>query len=126
MKSKLFSSIVLSLSLVASGSTLIASQSPTTPPDNTKINKQAGKTADQQSQDKADLALAKQIRAALVKDKTLSVNAHNCKVITNQGAVTLRGPVKSDQEKTTVEKIAVDIAGEGKVTNQLTIAKSGK
>jgi osmotically-inducible protein OsmY len=114
------------LSLLSGASTLAATQAQTAPPDNTKVNKQPGKTADQQSQDKADLALAKRIRAAIVKDKTLSTNAHNCKVITNQGAVTLRGPVKSDEEKATVEKIAVDIAGEGKVANQLTIAKSGK
>ena len=122
MKTKLFSSLVLSVSLLTSGAALAATQGQAPPPDNTKVNKQAGKTADQQSQDKADLALAKNIRAAIVKDKTLSTNAHNCKVITNQGAVTLRGPVKSDHEKTAVEKIAVDIAGEGKVTNQLTIA----
>jgi osmotically-inducible protein OsmY len=113
------------LSLLVGGATLVASEGQTTPPDNTRVNKQPGKTADQQSQDKADLALVKRIRAAIVKDKTLSTNAHNCKVITNQGAVTLRGPVKSDEEKTAVEKIAVDVAGEGKVTNQLTIAKSG-
>jgi osmotically-inducible protein OsmY len=123
MKNTLFSSLALSLSLLASGPAFAASQGQTTPPDNTKTNKQAGKTADQQSQDKADLALAKKIRAAIVKDKTLSTSAHNCKVITNQGAVTLRGPVKSDKEKTAVEKIAADIAGEGKVTNQLTIAR---
>jgi hyperosmotically inducible protein len=126
MKSKLFSSLVLSLSLLASGSALAATQDQGTPPDNTKVNKQPGKTADQQSQDKGDLALVKQIRAAIVKDKTLSTNAHNCKVITNQGVVTLRGPVKSDEEKTAVEKIAVDIAGEGKVTNELTIPKPRK
>jgi hyperosmotically inducible periplasmic protein len=126
MKATRFSTLVLSLSLLGSGSTLAAAQAQTTPPDNTKANKQAGTTADQQSQNKDDLALAKQIRAAIVKDKALSINAHNCKVVTNGGAVTLRGPVKSDEEKAAVEKIAVGIAGEGKVTNQLTIAKSGK
>jgi osmotically-inducible protein OsmY len=96
-----------------------------TPPDNTRNNKQAGPTADQQSQTKADLALAKNIRQAIVKDKTLSTNAHNCKVVTNNGAVTLRGPVNSEKEKAAIEKIAADIAGAGKVTNNLTI-KSGK
>jgi osmotically-inducible protein OsmY len=126
MKATRFSTLVLSLTLFAGGAAFAAGQGQATPPDNTKVNKQAGKTADQQSQDKGDLALAKQIRAAIVKDKTLSTNAHNCKVITNGGAVTLRGPVKSEAEKSAIEKIAVDIAGAGKVTNQLTIAKSGK
>ena len=99
---------------------------PPPPPDNTKVNKQEGLTADQQSQTKEDLALVQSIRKAIIADKTLSTNAHNCKVITNQGVVTLRGPVKSDEEKTAVEKIAVDIAGEGKVTNELTIPKPRK
>jgi osmotically-inducible protein OsmY len=88
------------------------------------VAQQSGQTADQQSNDKADLALVQKIRAAIVKDKTLSTAAHNCKVITAQGAVTLRGEVKSDSERAAVEKIATAIAGEGKVTNELTVAKA--
>lgn len=106
--------------LVALTSTAFAQQA-TPPPDNTKVNKQGGTTAGDQSQTKSDLALAQKIRQAIVKDKTLSTNAHNCKVVTRDGAVTLRGPVNSDKEKTAVEKIAATIAGEGKVTNELTI-----
>jgi osmotically-inducible protein OsmY len=113
----------LAASLVANGSMLVAQQAPP-PPDNTKVNKQGGTTADQQSQTKADLALAQKIRQAIVKDKTLSTNAHNCKVVTRDGAVTLRGPVNSDKEKAAVEKIAASIAGDGKVTNELTIKPS--
>jgi hyperosmotically inducible periplasmic protein len=82
---------------------------------------QAGQTADEQSQTKADLSLAQRIRQAIVKDKALSVDAHNCKVITQQGHVRLRGPVASEDEKTRVEAIATKIAGSGKVTNELTI-----
>jgi len=117
-------SALLAASLVASTSALGAQQATAPPPDNTKVNKQGGQTADQQSQSKADLALAQKIRQAIVKDKTLSTNAHNCKVVTRDGSVTLRGPVNSDKEKATVEKIAVTIAGEGKVTNDLTIKPS--
>jgi len=120
---KHFLSLALAASVVAGASVLSAQQTP--PPDNTKVNKQAGQTADQQSQAKPDLALAQKIRQAIVKDKTLSTSAHNCKVVTRDGAVTLRGPVNSDKEKAAIEKIAVDIAGEGKVTNDLTV-KSGK
>ena len=75
-----------------------------TRPDNTKVNKQAGPTADQQSQSKADLAITQKIRQAIVKDKTLSMTAHNCKVITQHGAVTLRGPVNSAAEKDTIKE----------------------
>ncbi len=124
MRISSLSPFILSLTLLGAGSTFAAAQ--TTGADNTKANKQAGQTADQQSQDKADLALVQKIRAAVVKDKTLSTSAHNCKIITAHGAVTLRGPVKSDKEKAAVEKIATDIAGEGKVSNQLTVPKSGK
>lgn len=100
-------------------------QQTTPPPDNTKVNKQAGPTADQQSQTKADLAITQQIRKAILKDKKLSLNAHNCKVITQQGAVTLRGPVNSAAEKATIDGIALKIAGIGKVTNEL-VVKTGK
>jgi hyperosmotically inducible periplasmic protein len=85
---------------------------------------QAGQTADEQSQTKADLALVQRIRQAIVKDKTLSLAAHNCKVITQKGHVRLRGEVESDEEKGRVAAIATKIAGTGKVTNELTI-KSG-
>lgn len=118
--------VVLGSLLLAPVSTAAAQQTPLPkPPDNTKVNKQGGTTADDQSQSKPDLALAQKIRQAIVKDKSLSTNAHNCKVVTRDGAVTLRGPVNSDKEKVAVEKIAVQIAGEGKVTNELTV-KSGK
>jgi osmotically-inducible protein OsmY len=113
----------LAASLIA-GASVLAAQQATPPPDNTKVNKQGGTTADQQSQSKPDLALAQKIRQAIVKDKTLSTDAHNCKVVTRDGAVTLRGPVKSEEEKSAIEKIAVTIAGEGKVTNALTIKPS--
>lgn len=78
-------------------------------------------TADKQSQSKTDLAITQKIRRAVVKDKTLSVIAHNCKIITQHGAVTLRGEVKNDAEKATIGDIAATVAGAGNVTNQLTI-----
>jgi osmotically-inducible protein OsmY len=78
-------------------------------------------TADKQSQSKTDLALARQIRREVVKDKSLSLLAHNCKIITQQGFVTLRGEVKTDAERSTIGDIAARIAGAGKVTNSLTV-----
>jgi len=78
-------------------------------------------TADKQSQTKEDLALASQIRREVVKDKSLSVLAHNCKIITQQGFVTLRGEVKTEAERATIGDIAARIAGAGKVTNSLTV-----
>lgn len=96
-------------------------------PDNTATNKRdrdAGElTADQQKQNKSDLETTAKIRRAVVKDETLSTNAHNVKIITVNGMVTLKGPVKSDAEKATVEKMAQDVAGEKNVTNQIDIAQ---
>jgi osmotically-inducible protein OsmY len=57
-----------------------------------------------------------------MKDKNLSSYAHNVKVIAQNGHVTLKGPVRSEQEKRTVEAAAAGVAGEGKVTSQISIA----
>jgi hyperosmotically inducible periplasmic protein len=94
-------------------------------PDNTKMNKQEQPTADQAKNSKSDLKLAKQIRREIVKDKGLSTYAHNIKIVAHDGKVTLRGPVKSDTEKTAIEQKATEIAGAGNVTNELTVTESG-
>ncbi len=90
------------------------SQSPTAP-DNTKMNQRdrsdAQPTADQQNNNKSDVELTRQIRRAVVHDKSLSTNAHNVKIIVQQGEVTLKGPVKSEAEKMEIEKKAVEVAG---------------
>ena len=57
----------------------------------------------------------------MMKDKSLSTYAHNVKIITQNGQVTLKGPVRSEDEKRTVEAKAAEIAGESKVTSELNI-----
>src|SRR5215467_1143687 len=78
-----------------------------TAPDNTKTNQRdrnaSEPTADQQKENMSDRDLAKQIRRAITQDKSLSTYAHNVKVIAQNGSVTLKGPVKSEEEKTTIE-----------------------
>ena len=59
---------------------------------------------------------------AIVADKSLSTYAHNVKVITENGSVTLKGPVRSEEERKTVEAKAVEVAGRDHVANELTIA----
>lgn len=81
-----------------------------------------GVTAEQQKENKTDREITRQIRRAVVKDKSLSVKAHNVKIITKDGQVTLKGPVKSEDEKKAVEKAAAGVAGKGKVTNELEVA----
>lgn len=96
-------------------------------PDNSKVNKQdrgqGGVTADQQKENPADRKMSQQIRRAIVKDKSLSVYAHNVKIITRNGNVTLKGPVRSEQEKSAVEAAAAKVVGNGKINNELTVAK---
>lgn len=83
-------------------------------------------TADQQKMNKADRELTQKIRKAVVSDKSLSVTAHNVKIISQDGMVTLRGNVKTDEEKKAIEQKATEIAGAGKVSNELTVAESNK
>lgn len=93
-------------------------------PDNTGMNRadrNSDQTADQQQKDRSDRNLTDQIRKAIVADKSLSTDAHNVKVITRQGQVTLKGPVRSENEKRTVEAKATEVAGQDKVTNDLVI-----
>ena len=77
------------------------------PADNTKVNQrdrnQNEPTADQQKENSSDRELARQIRRAVVKDKALSTDAHNVKIIAQNGTVTLKGAVKSDEEKQAIE-----------------------
>jgi osmotically-inducible protein OsmY len=95
-------------------------------PDNSKVNERDRRsdspTADQQKNSKGDLEVTRKVREGIVKDKTLSTYAHNVKVVTEGGVVTLRGPVRSSDEKSAIEAIAVQVAGEGNVRNELEIS----
>jgi hyperosmotically inducible protein len=94
-------------------------------PDNTAVNKRdrdaTEVTADQQKQNKPDLEVTREIRRAVVKDDTLSTYAHNVKIITKDGNVTLKGPVNSNEEKANIERKALDIAGQGHVVDQIEV-----
>ena len=96
-----------------------------TQPDNTGVNRRdraaGAPTADQGKNNTSDLDLMKKIRKSIVDDKSLSTYAHNVKVISQNGKVTLRGVVRSEDEKQAVEQKATDAAGAGNVSNQLTI-----
>jgi len=80
------------------------------------------KTAGDQSESEADRTISQNIRQAINADDSLSTNGKNVKIITSDGTVTLRGPVKSDKEKAQIEAKAKQVAGVKKVENQLEIA----
>ena len=94
-------------------------------PDNTKVNErdrsQNEPTADQQKDNRSDRDITQQIRQSLMKDKSLSTYAHNVKIVTQGGQVTLKGPVRSEDEKKAIETKASEVAGDGKVTSELNI-----
>jgi len=101
-----------------------------TPADNSKVNTRdrakGAVTADQQKDNPADRDLTQRIRHALTQDKTLSTYAHNVKVVAQNGQVTLKGPVRSEDERKAIEAKATEIAGAAHVTNQMSIAPEHK
>jgi osmotically-inducible protein OsmY len=94
-------------------------------PDNTKTNKgQPAPTADNQKMNASDREITQKIRKSIHEDKSLSTYAHNIKIISQDGKVTLRGPVRSEDEKNNLQAKAVAVAGDGNVMNELEIAPS--
>ena len=93
--------------------------------DNTRMNRgdqnKTQPTADQQKENRSDRDITQQIRQSIMQDKSLSTYAHNVKIITQDGQVTLKGPVRSDSERQTIETKAAEVAGANKVTNELNV-----
>jgi hyperosmotically inducible protein len=113
---------LLSLCLGAAGQTADTAVKP----DNTKVNQRDKNpneaTADSQKMNPTDRALTAKIRRAVIGDKGLSTYAHNIKIISQDGVVTLKGPVHSDAEVSSLMSKAADAAGgPEKVVNQLTV-----
>jgi osmotically-inducible protein OsmY len=92
-----------------------------TAPDNSAHNKGQQMTADQQKSNPSDREITRKIRQSIIADKSLSTYGHNVKVIAENGMVTLKGPVHSEEEKRTIASMAGDVVGNDKVSNQLTV-----
>jgi hyperosmotically inducible periplasmic protein len=115
---------LLTLCLFASSLPSLAAKpqsSSQTAPDNSDQNKNQHGTADNQSNATSDRQLTARIRKALISDKSLSTYAHNIKIITVNGSVTLKGPVKSEDEKQKVITDATSVVSADKITSQLTV-----
>jgi osmotically-inducible protein OsmY len=82
------------------------------------------KTSGDQSNSSEDVKITAAIRRAVVKDHSLSATAKNVKIITADGAVTLRGPVKNEAEKAKIAELAQSAAGNAKIDNQLEVKAS--
>jgi hyperosmotically inducible periplasmic protein len=96
------------------------------PADNSKSNKvdpsNSSATADAQKDDASDVQITQSIRKSLMADESLSTYAHNVKVVTVNGHVTLNGVVRSSQERATVEAKAVSVVGKSRVVNELKVS----
>ncbi len=94
-------------------------------PDNTKMNKgdnnPSQPTADRQKDNRSDRDITQQIRKSVMSDKSLSTYAHNVKIISQNGMVTLKGPVHSAEEKQAIEQKAAEVVGKDNVTSELSI-----
>ncbi|HXT26411.1 MAG TPA: BON domain-containing protein [Candidatus Eisenbacteria bacterium] len=113
----------LGLAGLLGGSDMARAQEPA--PDNSKTNQpdrnKSSATADKQKMSPEDRELTRKIRAAIIGDKSLSTYAHNIKILAQDGKVTLKGPLRSDEEKIAVLSKAMGIAGEGNVTDQMVV-----
>jgi hyperosmotically inducible periplasmic protein len=81
-------------------------------------------TSGDQSNATPDIKTSAAIRRSLMHDHSLSMMAKNVKIDTENGVVTLRGPVKSDAEKTKIEELAKQAAQGATIHNQLEVQAS--
>ena len=79
-------------------------------------------TADQQGNGKTDVQLTASIRRSIVSDGSLSTYAHNVKIVVQNGVATLKGPVRTQEEKAAIEAKAAAVVGQDHVVDQMEIA----
>jgi hyperosmotically inducible periplasmic protein len=95
-------------------------------PDNSAVNKQnhgdSVLSPENMGQSAADMDLTRRIRRAVLDDESLSTYAHNVKIIARDGKVTLRGPVRSTEEKMSVEQKAARLVGKENVKNEVEVS----
>lgn len=112
----------------AAGSRVQGSTTPALQPDNTQINMRDRNadeaTADQQQENEADRTMTQMIRQSVMEDKSLSSYAQNIKIISQDGVVTLKGPVSSENEKRIILEKSVAVTGNtDKVIDQISITR---
>jgi hyperosmotically inducible protein len=122
--------IATALSLVSVWVSPAMAQSAPTKSDNTAVNKgdqnPGAITADQQKMNPRDRDLTTRIRSSIMADKSLSTYAHNVKIVSQDGTVTLKGPVRSEAEVKAIMAKATNVAGGSNVVNQMTVEPETK
>jgi osmotically-inducible protein OsmY len=124
IRTAIFASLLLGACGIA-GAQQSADTSNAPQADNTKMNQRDRNaneaTADQQKSNRSDRDITQQVRKSIMADKSLSTYAHNLKIVTQNGMVTLKGPVRSEEEKRAIEAKAAEVAGGDKVTNEIDV-----
>jgi hyperosmotically inducible periplasmic protein len=124
----LMKGIILALTCLSVFSLAAMAADDKTKPDNTATNERdrsgETQTSGDQSNSSADVKTTQAIRQALMKDSELSTTAKNIKIITENGQVTLRGPVKNAQEKAKIDQLAKSAAGGARIDDQLDVKGS--
>jgi osmotically-inducible protein OsmY len=130
MKKRIATTLIVALALAGgagAGDRATTDEAAEHPADNSGRNvrdrNDATITPGDQSGSEADMELTRKIRKEVVADDSLSTLAHNVKIISIKGVVTLRGPVKSDAERQQIAAVAERFAGAGRVRNDLEIAR---
>jgi hyperosmotically inducible protein len=113
--------LLLCSALLGAGTLAMAQEAPDNSGVNVRDRASGAITAGQQSNSKSDMELTRKIRRSVTKDDSLSMMAHNVKIVSVGGSVTLRGPVETEQEKTIIANKAVAIAGASNVDDQLEV-----
>jgi osmotically-inducible protein OsmY len=123
-----FCAFVLSAGLLLASP--VAAQQSQHDADNTAVNKRdrnaSEPTADNAKNNMSDRELMAHIRQDVVRDGSISTYGHNVKIIASHGKVTLKGPVRSDDERRAIEEHARKYAGEGNIDNRLTVKEEHK
>jgi osmotically-inducible protein OsmY len=125
-KAGIFGTVLAGVAFIAVGAAPIHAQSSANQAADNSGRNQVDKSRDtltpvDQSNKPDDLKISRELRQSIVKDHDMSTDAKNIKIITIDGRVTLRGPVSTEQEKTTIAARAADIAGPANVHDELEV-----
>ncbi len=119
--------LIIALVLITTSTMHLAlAEAAKTKPDNTAINSRDQNSTnltpeDQSRGSSADVELTRQVREEISSNKELSVYAKNIKIITINGVITLRGPVRTESERSKIASIAQQKVGAEDVRNELQI-----
>lgn len=104
--------------MLALGASGLMAMAQTTPPPQSAQTRTRSTT-----ETSTDNQMATKVRQGLMSDQNIGAAAHNVKVSSRNGMVTLRGKVSTAEEKDMIVSKAKQIAGDSNVKDEITVAK---